>query len=59
MAWPDTKLSISLGPTALPVAPVLLLLEVWSASWLDWRVASGGADKGHRTAAGHVVLTQR
>jgi thiol-disulfide isomerase/thioredoxin len=49
-------LSISLGPVALPVAPVLLLLAVWGASWLASRVASGGADKGHRTAAGNAVF---
>lgn len=49
-------LSFSLGPVALPVAPVLLLLAVWGASWLASRVASGGADKGHPTAAGHVVF---
>jgi thiol-disulfide isomerase/thioredoxin len=49
-------LSISLGPVALPVAPVMLLLAVWGASWLASRVASGGADKGHRTAAGNAVF---
>jgi hypothetical protein len=49
-------LSISLGPVALPVAPVPLLLAVWGASWLASRFASGGADKGHPTAAGHVVF---
>jgi thiol-disulfide isomerase/thioredoxin len=49
-------LSISLGPVALPVAPVLLLLAVWGASWLASRVASGGADKGHPTAAGNAVF---
>lgn len=27
-------LSISLGPVALPVQPLLLLLVVWTASWL-------------------------
>ena len=49
-------LSISLGPVALPVAPVLMLLAVWGASWLAARVASGGADKGHPTAAGNAVF---
>jgi thiol-disulfide isomerase/thioredoxin len=49
-------LSISLGPVALPVAPVLLLLAVWGASWLASRVASGGADKGDPTTAGNAVF---
>jgi hypothetical protein len=49
-------LSISLGPVALPVAPMLLLLAVWGASWLASRMASSGADKGHPTAAGNAVL---
>ena len=49
-------LSISLGPVALPVAPVLLLLAVWGASWLASRMASSGADKGHPSAAGNSVL---
>jgi thiol-disulfide isomerase/thioredoxin len=49
-------LSISLGPVALPVASVLLLLAVWGASWLASRVASGGAEKGHRTAAGNAMF---
>jgi len=49
-------LSISLGPIALPVAPVLLLLAVCGASWLASRVASGGDDTGHRTAAGNAVF---
>jgi thiol-disulfide isomerase/thioredoxin len=38
-------LSIPLGPLALPVAPVLLLLAVWGASWSAARLASGAADK--------------
>jgi thiol-disulfide isomerase/thioredoxin len=49
-------LSISLGPIALPVAPVLLLLAVWGASWLASRMASSGVDKGHPSAAGNAVL---
>ncbi len=49
-------LSISLGPVALPVAPVLLLLAVWGASWLASRVASGGADKCNSTAASSAVF---
>ena len=39
-------LSISLGPVALPVAPALLLLAVWGASWLASRLTSNAADKG-------------
>jgi hypothetical protein len=46
MAWTDTMLSNSLGPVALPVAPVVLLLAVWGVSWLASRVASAGADNG-------------
>jgi thiol-disulfide isomerase/thioredoxin len=49
-------LSISLGPVALPVAPVLLLLAVWGASWLASRMASSGVDNGHPSAAGNAVL---
>jgi thiol-disulfide isomerase/thioredoxin len=49
-------LSISLGPVALPVAPLLLLLAVWGASWLASRIAPGDADGAHRTAAGNAVL---
>jgi thiol-disulfide isomerase/thioredoxin len=49
-------LSISLGPVALPMAPVLLLLAVWGGSWLASRMALSGADKGNPTAAGSAVL---
>lgn len=49
-------LSLSLGPIALPVAPVLLLLAVWGASWLASLVASGGTEKGHPTVAGNAVF---
>jgi prolipoprotein diacylglyceryltransferase len=49
-------LSISLGPVALPMAPVLLLLAVWGASWLASRMALSGADKGNPIAAGGAVL---
>jgi thiol-disulfide isomerase/thioredoxin len=49
-------LSILLGPVALPVAPVLLLLAVWGASWLASRMALSGVDKGHPSAAGNAVL---
>ena len=40
----------------MPVAPVLLLLAVWGASWLASRMAPGGADNSHPTAAGNAVL---
>jgi len=33
-------LSISVGPIALPVAPVLLLVAVWTASWTAVKLAS-------------------
>ncbi len=56
MPRPDSMLSISLGPVALPVAPVLLLLAVWGASWLASRVASGGTNPGHPAAAGNAVF---
>jgi prolipoprotein diacylglyceryltransferase len=46
-------LSIPLGPLALPVAPVLLLLAVWGASWSASRLAPSAADKGQ---AGNAVF---
>ena len=49
-------LSVSLGPVALPVAPMLLLLAVWGATWLASRMASGSADSSHPGAAGNAVL---
>ena len=49
-------LSVSLGPVALPVAPLLLLLSVWGATWLASRMASGSADSSHPGAAGNAVL---
>lgn len=53
-------LSISLGPIALPVAPVLLLLAVWIASWTATKLATRqarGADlPGNADAAGHTVF---
>jgi len=33
-------LSISLGPMALPVAPLLLLLAVWIASWMATKLST-------------------
>lgn len=49
-------LSISLGPLALPVAPVVLLLAVWGASWLASRLAARGADQGLPAAAGNALF---
>lgn len=53
-------LSISLGPIALPVAPVVLLLAVWVANWtvtkLAARQARGAALPGTADAAGHAVF---
>lgn len=36
-------LSLSVGPLALPVAPLLLLTAVWSGSWLASRIAAWAA----------------
>jgi len=46
-------LSISLGPLALPVAPLVLLLAAWGASALASRIArrAGPADPGEQAAA--------
>lgn len=49
-------LSIALGPVALPVAPVLLLLAVWAASWLASRLAAARADPQTAASAGHAVF---
>lgn len=53
-------LSISIGPMALPVAPVLLLLAVWIASWtatkLAARQARGTELPGTADEAGHAVF---
>jgi thiol-disulfide isomerase/thioredoxin len=54
-------LSIPLGPLALPVAPVLLLLCAWLASWTAARVARrGSADaacaEAARRAVTHAVI---
>ena len=49
-------LSISLGPVALPMAPLLLVLGVSCASWLASRMASGAVDKDGTTAAGNAVF---
>lgn len=53
-------LSISLGPIALPMAPVLLLLAVWIASWTATKLAARHARDadlpGNADAAGHTVF---
>lgn len=49
-------LSISIGPVALPVAPLILLLAVWGSSWLASKLASGTGDKDRAGAAGNAVL---
>ena len=53
-------LSVSIGPLALPLAPLLLLATVWLASWLAARVArrnaSGGDASGRADAASHAMF---
>ena len=48
--------SLSLGPFALPLAPVLLLLAVWLASWLARRLARQDADKAQGELAERTVF---
>jgi thiol-disulfide isomerase/thioredoxin len=53
-------LSISLGPVALPVQPLLLLLVVWAASWLATALRARSrpaiaADE-HPQAAGNAIF---
>ncbi|PZO13121.1 MAG: redoxin [Burkholderiales bacterium] len=49
-------LSLALGPVALPLAPVLLLIAVWASSWLATRLARKGADKAPGELAGRTVI---
>ena len=49
-------LSISIGPLALPVAPLLLLAAVWLASWLAGRWAARLAGQELSEAAGNAVF---
>jgi len=53
-------LSISLGPIALPVAPLLLLMAVWGASWLaPWladRQGPGAGGNDSAAAAGNAIF---
>ena len=48
-------LSLSLGPIALPLASVLLLIAIWGSSWLASRLARQGADKVPGEQAGRTV----
>ena len=49
-------LSISLGPVALPVAPVLLLVALWAASWTASRMAARAAAGDRARAAGNALF---
>lgn len=53
-------LSVSLGPIALPLAPLLLLLAAWIASWTATKALARQAldpgVPGGASAAGHTVL---
>ncbi len=49
-------ISISLGPVALPVAPMLLLCAVWAASWLASRMAVRSGDRHRAVMAGNAVF---
>jgi thiol-disulfide isomerase/thioredoxin len=50
-------LSLTLGPIALPLSPVLLLGAVWGASWLATRLtARRGAGKAEGELAGSSVI---
>lgn len=48
-------LSLSLGPIALPLAPILLLIAIWGSSWLASRLARQDADKVPGEQAGRTV----
>jgi thiol-disulfide isomerase/thioredoxin len=48
-------LSLSLGPIALPLAPVLLLIAIWGSSRLASRLAREGADQAPGEQAGRTV----
>jgi thiol-disulfide isomerase/thioredoxin len=49
-------LSLTLGPLSLPMAPVLLALAVWGASFLASHMARQGTDRTVSEAAGNAVL---
>jgi thiol-disulfide isomerase/thioredoxin len=50
-------LSLSIGPVALPVAPLLLLAAVWVASWLAARLAARAGHSEWGPAAGNAIFT--
>jgi thiol-disulfide isomerase/thioredoxin len=52
----DTMLSISIGPFAVPLAPLLLLLAIWVAYLLATRVARRRSDADLTEAAGSAVF---
>jgi thiol-disulfide isomerase/thioredoxin len=49
-------LSLTLGPIALPLAPVLLLLAVWGTSWLATRLARRTSTTNPADLAGSSVI---
>lgn len=49
-------ISITLGPVALPVAPLLLLCAVWAAAWLASRMAARSGDRHWAVIAGNAVF---
>lgn len=49
-------LSLSLGPIALPVAPLVLLCAVWGTSFLASRLARKGEDAAQGEVAGNTVF---
>jgi thiol-disulfide isomerase/thioredoxin len=49
-------LSISLGPVALPVAPLVWGMAVWGAAWVASRMAARRFDKEQAGAAGSAVF---
>lgn len=49
-------LSLSLGPIALPVAPLVLLGAVWGTSFLAARLARKGEDAAQGEVAGNTVF---
>lgn len=49
-------LSISLGPVALPIGPVVLLAAVWAASWLASRLAARNVGPDPAGAPGNTIV---
>lgn len=54
---PLDMLSISLGPVALPVAPLVLLASAWAATWLARRIPKATADSPLSAQAGRTMAT--